>query len=795
MMNMHNPNRFPRILGLFAVALIGLLFANACTLLNVWAKPGTGNVAITVVNESASRTIAPTAPTIASYMVRLSRTGSVDVLGYSTTSTITASSVPTGTWNLVVEAYLNTGSVATPPTQLLGRSNVVKIDVAAGSTPSTQTVSFAPTENGTGTLNVTFNWTTIDADFSSLSLARLSDNKDITLASGVTNAAGTASMNLSGIRSAISDPYIVKLRLKKNGVDMAPFDEIAYVCDNQTSSKTITIASADLDSAPSAPTGLTASITAGSNTTINLSWTKSAVNAANYIAYVGGTARDSTLAGNASSYSVTSSTTDTSFAVASKNAFGTSSQATLTMVRVTGIGLSSSSATIGVGGTAKPMATLTTLSSTATITTVDWSSNDATKATVDSTGLITAVAAGPATITAKARDGGTTATFAATVVSTGNIKGQVALPDASALAGVTVSATAGVAIYSTTTAADGSFTLAVPAGTWTVSFSKSTYNSTSYPDISVTAGANTVIESVMTWLSSASGNAGISGTIFDASTSGAKVGGATINFRAGINTTTGTIVKTATSSSTAGTTLGTYSWDGRNSSSVYSPGAYTAEVIKTGYVTLYFTVNVVPGSSTRSGQDTTMSQTISTGNVTRFVLTWNSSPADLDIKAMFPSGATTKTFPDGYAGYSAAPFGSVADVNSDYAKIESDCTTGSGPEAVSIGQHSGIYGTTGKTITIAALNYSHWDWFYDASNGAASPKNGTEPIAMKASGAKLTVYRSNSAGTTTTLIGTFYVPAITSGTTNNDTWNICTMDTSGTLVLVGTITDSGAYVP
>lgn len=86
--------------------------------------------------------------------------------------------------------------------------------------------------------------------------------------------------------------------------------------------------------------------------------------------------------------------------------------------------ISATSVTISgcTGGSLAPLATrqlTATVLPSGAIQTGDWTSSDTTKATVSSSGLVTAVAAGTSTITFTSTDGGFTATCVITVVSGG----------------------------------------------------------------------------------------------------------------------------------------------------------------------------------------------------------------------------------------------------------------------------------------------------------------------------------------------------------------------------------------
>lgn len=84
-------------------------------------------------------------------------------------------------------------------------------------------------------------------------------------------------------------------------------------------------------------------------------------------------------------------------------------------VRATGVTVTPATASIAVGATRQ--LTGAVQPSDATDRTGAWTTSDATKATVSSTGLVTGVAAGSATITFTSTDGGFTGTTAVTVTS------------------------------------------------------------------------------------------------------------------------------------------------------------------------------------------------------------------------------------------------------------------------------------------------------------------------------------------------------------------------------------------
>ncbi|PQV86521.1 Ig-like domain-containing protein [Cronobacter sakazakii] len=84
-------------------------------------------------------------------------------------------------------------------------------------------------------------------------------------------------------------------------------------------------------------------------------------------------------------------------------------------VAVTGVTVTPATASLAVGATRQ--LTGTVMPSDATDKSGTWTTSDATKATVSSTGLVTGVAAGTSTITFKSNDGNFTATCAVTVTA------------------------------------------------------------------------------------------------------------------------------------------------------------------------------------------------------------------------------------------------------------------------------------------------------------------------------------------------------------------------------------------
>ncbi len=182
--------------------------------------------------------------------------------------------------------------------------------------------------------------------------------------------------------------------------------------------------------APSAPSGLSA--TAVSSSQINLSWTDNSSNETGFrierkIGSGGTYGEITTVGAGVTSYNNTSLSASTNyyFRVRAYNGTGNSAysnEANATTqsgtVAVTGVSVSPTSASLSVSGTQQLTPTITPAN--ATNQTVSWSTSNTSVATVNTSGLVTALSAGTATITVTTQDGGFTANSSITVTSGGS---------------------------------------------------------------------------------------------------------------------------------------------------------------------------------------------------------------------------------------------------------------------------------------------------------------------------------------------------------------------------------------
>ena len=200
-----------------------------------------------------------------------------------------------------------------------------------------------------------------------------------------------------------------------------------------------------------------------------------------------------------------------------------------------------------------------------------------------------------------------------TTLAGGTIKGSVLGKSSnSALSGASVSyAKSGTTIVNAITDNSGDFSQDLILGTYTLTYSKSGYLDETQ-SATLAKDNQTLVVSTLRMLSDNCTSGTISGTIKDAVNNN-PVTGVSLNFRRGVNVTSGTPVKTDSTSNT-----GTYSL------SSMGAGWYTVETSKSGYITSTFNVYACGDNSGNITQDTSISTTLATGAM-RIVLTWKTT--------------------------------------------------------------------------------------------------------------------------------------------------------------------------
>lgn len=337
---------------------------------------------------------------------------------------------------------------------------------------------------------------------------------------------------------------------------------------------------------------------------------------------------------------------------------------------------------------------------------VTWSSSTGSIATVSSTGAVSGIAPGTATITASS--GGRSGTSTISVVQGGTLTGRVVHAETrAAIPGATVTFSGGSLTEAATTTADGSYQSgSLPVGAYTVTASANGFVAVTLYAAAVQSDRATTLETVPL-VPASSFPGGISGYVRDARNN-AGIAGAIVELRPGMNAMDGPAVAAATDATGGyrfpGLPAGTYSVLGR--------ARGFADGVQTG---------VVIGDREVAGQNLSLSP--NTEDIT-VVLRWGAAPSDLDSHLTGPaeSGARFHVYYAGAGSLLASPF----------AALDIDDVTSYGPETVTISrQFPGTY------------RYS----VHDYTNGWENPSSG-----LGRSGAQVKVYRGGS------LIAEFNVP-------------------------------------
>lgn len=298
-----------------------------------------------------------------------------------------------------------------------------------------------------------------------------------------------------------------------------------------------------------------------------------------------------------------------------------------------------------------------------------WTVANPSIASISVAGIVTALTAGrtTATVTAGARTA--SASLVVNDLQRFSMDGRVYdATNNGGLSGVTLVFTPTSGQSATvTTSASGSFNLQLAAGTYTASATKAGYVSVPIGELNLSSA--TTLEAIpMVPASTQLGS--ISGTVKNASTNTALLSTATVELRSGMNSTSGTPLRTLT------TSTGSYAF------ASVAAGTYTVVAKANGFTDGTRTGISVGGTSV-SNQDLFLSASGVSGQV-RIVLTWGSSPSDLDAHLIGPNSDGSR-FHIYYAfrgSCTASPF----------ACLDVDVTSGRGPETVTISQsRTGAY--------------------------------------------------------------------------------------------------------
>lgn len=303
--------------------------------------------------------------------------------------------------------------------------------------------------------------------------------------------------------------------------------------------------------------------------------------------------------------------------------------------------------------------------------------------------------------------------------------GQVSDMGSQPLEGVSIRILQGEELKAeTSTAANGAFTLQLPAGQDYLLEASLTDYRTQTMTFTVIAPGPIYLEAIRLQLATTDETGSISGCISDAAT-GNPVPGVTVNIRQGLGSHSGSILKTTSTNQD-----GVYSFEN------LIPGGYTIELSAQGYTTAYYTVEVISGQL-NTKQNGTITRVLQEGE-TRIVLTWGETPNDLDSHLYGPTSGGDKV--------EICYYNPEYHENGELAiKLDVDEVEGYGPETTTIyNQISGVY-----TFVVHNWSGDHYD---------------DKPLSQSL--AQVKVYRGEN------LAATFYVP------TNQDGryWEVFTLE-------------------
>jgi hypothetical protein len=319
----------------------------------------------------------------------------------------------------------------------------------------------------------------------------------------------------------------------------------------------------------------------------------------------------------------------------------------------------------------------------------------------------------------------------------GTVHGQVldALSQTK-ISGVTVNFKQnGTTVDQSTTANDGTFSAKLEVGSYDLSFEKPGYQNALYSNATVIQDQTTELRTILYIDSSRTGPGTVAGTITNAF-DGNGVIGATLEFRSGLNTSTGTVVATTTSDDT-----GTYRLS-------LETGYYTVSAMKTDFIPASINVVSIGGATTNQG--ISLSPKLSNDQL-RVVLNWGESPWDLDLHATGPDGLGGRFHVFYNSSYFASGDSTVV--------LDTDDRYSYGPETITITKAiPGVY-------QFSVHNYS---------NRGATPDSLDTSLAS--SGAQVRVFQGN------LLVSEFNVPTGKDGTL----WTIFRLE-NGVITPVNTL--------
>lgn len=207
------------------------------------------------VGAFAVQTIVPDVSSgVALYRATLRKSGESDVSTSASSGPLSLSDVPSGTWDVRVEALDGDGTVVGVGTSV--------VDVSDGST-ATVRVDVAPTRDGSGSVDLVITWP-----------AGLIDSVG-SAGFGGANIGGEVKTDFGSGELTYSDghpsgSYRLVINFSRDGNHVATVAEAVHVYDNVSTAAVISLQQDDIATPPDAPTGLSASVPGSAS--VSLSW-------------------------------------------------------------------------------------------------------------------------------------------------------------------------------------------------------------------------------------------------------------------------------------------------------------------------------------------------------------------------------------------------------------------------------------------------------------------------------------------------------------------------------------------
>ncbi len=241
----------------------------------------------------------------------------------------------------------------------------------------------------------------------------------------------------------------------------------------------------------------------------------------------------------------------------------------------------------------------------------------------------------------------------------------------------------------TNTDVNGIYNLSASAGAqYSASFTIDGYLEEQYSSIDLVAEIDDNLGTVRLVSNENSGAGELTGTISNA-VDGFGVAGLTLRFRPGINATTGEALATATTDTNGVYTVTNLTY-----------GNWTCEIVGVGFDTTFTNV-IVLGNITQVNQNSAVSPNLGTGEI-RIVLTWGSTPSDLDSHLTGPQENSNDPF---HVYFSTR--------SSELASLDVDDVSSFGPETITIErQINGVY-------RYSVFNFSDNNAFELSDSGAS----------------------------------------------------------------------------